>query len=409
MHALIVKQHTYVMVFVVVNVSQHMKGRTPTVGAVQRGVRSQRAHRRGHHRLTPSCAEVCGPAASLGARELNRPHAGRGLHAWEREGRGERVRRAGLQHSAKRRWPGRARGPPAGPGGREGSATRLLYTARPHVLSASCTVLSSSTMAEEGCAPGPWSEALMQTMHLVGVLKNQTKRPFLSLVVVGVCRFALWRRCRRETRERRRGKGRREEGGEKKGEGKKEEKWMFLSFPATFLGLHLGHKNSSTKLHFREPPTLLLLHYSSRGPNNFSQGAKPPDPPGWDPNQRSGFAPPKTQTSASSGVDGSHSQEGRDCPAAAVQHAPALGARGRRRPHRPPRPHRLAHIHPKATPNMSMSMRVGTLWEPSSPAARARVPQNTAVGVPRRSYAGSAFPSSRGDAAGIFPSCSSRG
>ena len=30
-----------------------------------------------------------------------------------------------------------------------------------------------------------------QGLHLVGVLKSPTKRPFLSLVVVGVCRIAL--------------------------------------------------------------------------------------------------------------------------------------------------------------------------------------------------------------------------
>ena len=59
---------------------------------------------------------------------------------------------------------------------------------------------------------------------MVGVLKSPTKRPFLSLVVVGVCRIGLLEALQvsNEGEE----EGKREEGGRgrKKGEGKKEEK-----------------------------------------------------------------------------------------------------------------------------------------------------------------------------------------
>jgi hypothetical protein len=56
---------------------------------------------------------------------------------------------------------------------------------------------------------------------------------------LGFAELLFWRRCRRETRERRRGKGRREEGGEKrekKGRGEKEGKVDVFVFPGHFSG-----------------------------------------------------------------------------------------------------------------------------------------------------------------------------
>ena len=108
----------------------------------------------------------------------------------------------------------------------------------------------------------------------------------------------FWRRCRRETRGRRRGKGRREEGGEKRERGKRRKSGCFcLSRPLFWVSTcHFGHKNSSTKLHFREPPIPATFALFFKGVQKIFS-----EPPGWDPNQRRGFAPPKPQPSASSG------------------------------------------------------------------------------------------------------------
>ena len=52
---------------------------------------------------------------------------------------------------------------------------------------------------------------------------------------------------------------------------------MFLSFPATFLGLHvsLWAQKQLHKLHFREPPIPATLHYSLRGSKKFSPPQNP--------------------------------------------------------------------------------------------------------------------------------------
>ena len=75
-----------------------------------------------------------------------------------------------------------------------------------------------------------------------------------------------------------RGKGGGEKGGGRKGEKKgRGEKWMFLSFPATFLGLHVSlwaqkqlHK---TPLPRASHPCYLALFF--KGSKYFSRGAKP--------------------------------------------------------------------------------------------------------------------------------------